>query len=227
MEKTSPAAVSDSLDYRKPRLVKTAVMLSWFTIAYNLLEGVVSIFFGVSEGSIALAGFGGDSFIEVGSATLVLWRFRSETGSGPGMELERERKSTIGIGILFVFLAVLTAAGASYKLITTSPPDTTVPGFVISSISLSFMFYLWSAKKKVARELDSSTMLKDAACSLACIKLSVILFAGSGLYILRPDIWWADPIAAALLTVFIGMEGWKTIKIARHPDFSGGCGCHD
>jgi len=51
-------------------LVKRAITLSFFTIVYNIIEGVISIFFGLTGGSISLAGFGGDSFIEVGSALL-------------------------------------------------------------------------------------------------------------------------------------------------------------
>ena len=65
----------------KTSLIRRAIALSWFTIGYNLLEGAVSIAFGVSDESVALAGFGMDSLIEVASAALILWRFRSEAGA--------------------------------------------------------------------------------------------------------------------------------------------------
>lgn len=206
-------------------LVARAIMLSWFTVAYNLVEGVVAILFGVGSDSIALAGFGADSFIEVFSATLVLWRFRSEEGAASALSTERERKATLGIGALFVLLAVLTAAGAVFQLREGRHPDTTLPGFIISAVSLSFMFFLWRAKTHVARALDSSTVLKDAECSLACIKLSVILFAGSLIFLIFPALWWSDAAAAALLAVLIGLEGAGTIRAALKPDFAGGCDC--
>jgi len=205
-------------------LIDRAIALSWFTIAYNLLEGVVSVYFGLSDDSMALAGFGADSFIEVFSAALVLWRFRSETG-GACVPVERERRATLGIGVLFVVLAAATAAGAALQLRAGGHPQTTVPGLAISAISLGFMFFLWRAKLRLAAALDSATVLKDAACSLACIKLSVILLLGSLLFMTSPALWWSDAAAAALLAVFIGLEGAQTIRAATRADFVGGCGC--
>ena len=60
--------------------VRRVLLLSWFTIAYNVVEGVVAMGFGVADESVALFGFGADSFIEVFSAIVVLWRFRGEIG---------------------------------------------------------------------------------------------------------------------------------------------------
>lgn len=205
-------------------LVARVILLSWFTIAYNVVEGLVSIWFGLSEGSIALAGFGADSFIEVFSAALVLWRFRTET-AGACVPVERERRATLGIGVLFVALAAATAAGAVLQLRDGGHPATTVPGLLISAASLGFMFFLWRAKARLALELDSATVLKDAACSLACIKLSGVLFLGSLVFLAAPAFWWSDAAAAALLAGLIGLEGAQTIRAALRPDFAGGCGC--
>ena len=206
-------------------LIRRAIQLSCFTIAYNLVEGIVSIFFGVSENSMALAGFGADSFIEVFSAALVLWRFRSDSGISNGLPLDRERRATLGIGILFVALALVTAAGAFVQLRAHSHPGTTLPGLLISSLSLSFMFFLWKAKRRVALGLDSSTMMKDADCSLACIKLSGILLIGSLAFWAAPALWWSDAAAALALSVLIAREGAATIRAARRADFAGGCDC--
>lgn len=206
-------------------LIERALLLSWFTIAYNLVEGAVSVYFGVSDDSMALAGFGADSFIEVFSAALVLWRFRSEAGVGSGLAVERERRATLGIGVLFVLLATGTAAGALAQLRAGGRPETTLPGLMIAAASLSFMFYLWRAKREVAAGLDSCTVLKDADCSLACIKLSAVLLAGSVLFLAAPALWWSDAAAALVLAVLIAREGVLTIRAARKPEFAGGCGC--
>ncbi|MFA6004765.1 MAG: heavy metal transporter, partial [Elusimicrobiota bacterium] len=155
-----------------PALISRAVRLSWFTVGYNIIEGLVSVGFGVKDDSIALAGFGADSFIEVASALVVLWRFRGESGLSVPLALAGERKATSIIGWLFMSLSAGTAAASALKLWQHAGPDTTIPGVVISLASLSFMFYLWTAKRAVARALDSSTVAKDADCSLACIKLS-------------------------------------------------------
>ncbi len=206
-------------------LISKAVWLSWFTIGYNLLEGVISISFGLQDDSVALAGFGVDSLIEVASASLVLWRFQGEHGRTKNLSIDRERKTTFGIGILFLLLSAVTLFSSLWQLNLRSHPETTLPGLIISSISLSFMFYLWSAKRKVALELDSSTVMKDAECSLACIKLSIVLFLGSLLFLAIPSLWWADSVAALVIAVYIAKEGWSTIRAARSEEFSGGCGC--
>jgi divalent metal cation (Fe/Co/Zn/Cd) transporter len=65
----------------------------------------------------------------------------------------------------------------------------------------------------------------DAACSLACIQLSAVLFAGSLLYIALPALWWADGVAALALAGFIAREGWTGWQAANKADFAGGCGC--
>lgn len=220
------------LDARAPdapaqRWVRRAIGLAWLTISYNLVEGVVAMWFGVVDESVALFGFGADSFIEVASAGVVLWRFRGEVGRAAPIARERERRATLGIGALFLLLAVATAAGSALQLVAGRHPETTVPGLVVAVVSLSFMYFLWAAKQKAAAALGSKTVATDAACSLACIKLSAVLFAGSLLVVVVPAIWWADAAAALVLAALIGREGWETIENARRPDFDGGCGCGD
>lgn len=198
---------------------RRALWLCGLTLAYNLAEGVVSMAFGWKDDSLALFGFGADSFIEVGSALLVLWKLQGAA------DLVRERRATSGIGWLFLLLAVGIAGGAVLQLATRSHPPTTLPGLVIASLSLAFMAYLWRAKRQVAVALDSATLAADAACSLACLQLSVVLFTGSLAYLLAPALWWLDGIAAVCLAGFIGREGLGMVRTARSPHFSGGCGC--
>jgi len=71
------------------------------TIGYNAIEGIVSVYFGVTEESFSLAGFGMDSFIAVASAFLVLWRLRAEVSGEDGISLDRKRNATLGIGTIF------------------------------------------------------------------------------------------------------------------------------
>ena len=204
--------------------MRRVVFLCWFTIAYNVVEGIVSMGFGWTEGSTALFGFGADSFIEVFSAILVLWRFRGQFLAGTLPPLERERKATVGIGLLFLALAIGTGVTSALQIVAHQHPETTVPGVVISALSLSFMFWLWKSKLRAGKALESPTVLSDAACSLACIQLSVVLFLGSLVYLVFPNLWWIDSVAAVLLTILIGKEGWETIGRARSEEFDGG-GC--
>ena len=198
---------------------RRALWLSALTIAYNLVEGIVSMAFGWADDSIALFGFGADSFIEVASALLVLWKLLDHGN------LARERKATLGIGRLFLALATGMAGGALLQLMARHHPPTTVPGLVISALSLACMVFLWRAKRQAAQALDSATLEADAACSLACIQLSTVLFAGSLLFLLLPGLWWVDAAAALGLALLIGREGLGMVRAARSAAFTGGCGC--
>ncbi|MBP7618630.1 MAG: cation transporter [Geothrix sp.] len=175
--------------------------------------------FGWADDSIALFGFGADSFIEVASALLVLWKLLDHGN------LARERKATLGIGRLFLALATGMAGGALLQLMARHHPPTTVPGLVISALSLACMVFLWRAKRQAAQALDSATLEADAACSLACIQLSAVLFAGSLLFLLLPGLWWVDAAAALGLALLIGREGLGMVRAARSAAFTGGCGC--
>jgi divalent metal cation (Fe/Co/Zn/Cd) transporter len=198
---------------------RRALWLSALTIAYNLVEGVISMAFGWADDSIALFGFGADSFIEVASAMLVLWKLLDHGN------LARERKATLGIGWLFLALATGMAGGALLQLVARHHPPTTVPGVVISALSLACMVFLWRAKRLAAQALDSATLEADAACSLACIQLSAVLFAGSLLFLLLPGLWWVDAAAALGLALLIGRDGLGMVRAARSAAFTGGCGC--
>jgi len=200
--------------------------LALLAIAYNLLEGLVSMAFGWTDSSVALFGFGADSLIEVGTSLLVLWRLREEQGACAGSALPRERRATLGIGILFLLLAAGTAAGSGLQLLSRRHPATTLPGLAVATASIGIMAFLWRGKRRAARALDSRALAGDAECSLVCMELSSVLFLGSLAYLLRPELWWADGVAALALAVFIGKEGVEMVTAARRPGFQGGCGCH-
>lgn len=203
---------------------RRARLLAGLTIGWNVVEGLVSMGFGISEESVALFGFGLDSWVEVGSAGVVWWKLTRPAGCATTQK-SQERKATRWISGLFLVLAAATGGGALAQLATGHHPESTVPSLVVSVVSLLMMGFLWRAKKAAAVALNSRTLEMDAACSLACIQLSVTLFAGSLLYVLVPGLWWADGVAALALAGFIAREGWEGWQAAKKPDFAGGCGC--
>ncbi len=221
----SPAVPQPTADTRSA-LRSLAVKLAAFTVAWNVIEGLGSLGFGLQDESVALLGFGADSWVEVFAALVVLWRLRAEAGQGVALERAREKRATLVIGVLLCVLAVGAMVGAGLQLFLANQPETSLPGLVISLVSLGFMGALWRAKLRVARALDSRTLMADAACSRGCLELSAVLFAGSLLGRIAPGLWWADAVAALVLALLIGREGMQTISAARKPDFTGGCcGC--
>ncbi len=194
------------------RYESLAVLFAWLTIGYNCLEGAVSAYFGIEEGSVSLAGFGVDSFIEVFSAVFVLWRMRGT--------FDREKQANTGIAVLFFALAAITAGASVIQLAQQNHPDTSLPGIIVSVASLSFMYFLWKKKLEIGKALASTVVLNDASCALACIKLSGVLFVGSLLFWLSPTLWWVDAAAALVLSYFVFREG---LAIYQNRE-SGGCG---
>jgi len=215
------------------RWQKIALVLAIFTIVYNIVEGVVSILFGITEGSISLAGFGADSAIEVLSASIVLWKLIQHDFRKGKSSVQVERAASFAIAVLLVVLALSAFAGAIFRLVTGGVPDTSIPGLAISSLSLSFMFALWFWKKKAAKKLNSMTLAKDAECSLGCIHLSCVLFLGSLIQLLTTTVfetsalWWVDAAATILIGLLILWDGIATFIVLRRTDFDGGCcgGC--
>ena len=185
-------------------LARRGLRLEYATIAWNVIEGIVSIAAGVAAGSIALVVFGLDSFIEVAAATVVVWDLR-------GSSEERERRALRFIAVTFFALAVYVAVSATRDLILTERPGESIPGIVIAAASLVVMPTLALLKRRTGHALQSATLVADSAETLLCTYLSAILLAGLGLNAAF-GWWWADPLAAygiAVLAVREGREAWR------------------
>jgi divalent metal cation (Fe/Co/Zn/Cd) transporter len=159
-----------------------ALWLALFTIFYNFAEGLVSVYFGAQDETLTLFGFGIDSFIEVMSGIGILamvLRIRQNTET-PRSQFERTALRITGTS--FYLLAVGLGATAIYNFFTSHKPTTTLPGLVISVISIAIMWALVMGKRKVGHTLNSSPILADANCTMVCIYMSVVLLASSLIY---------------------------------------------
>jgi divalent metal cation (Fe/Co/Zn/Cd) transporter len=190
-----------------------ALWLALFTIFYNLLEGIISIFFGISDETLALFGFGVDSFIEVlsgiGILAMVL-RIR-QYPDAPRSQFEKTALRLTGTS--FYLLAIGLAATAVYNLFTAHKPETTFPGLIISIISITVMWALVMGKRKVGLTLDSTPVLADANCTMVCIYMSLVLLASSLIYEVT-GFGFVDSIGAAGLIYFSYSEGKESFEKA-------------
>lgn len=200
-----------------------ALVISWISIVYNGLEGGISIGIGADVVSRALIVFGIQSLVEVLSAVLVIYRFRKELQSNSPANLTLERQATLGIGVLFILLTIGTWVASIVALATHAEPESSKASLIVSAASLVFMIFVWLPKPWIATELNSSVMRGEAACSLACIYLTIVLFIGSLIYKLWQGGWWIDSAVAILLGFFFLRQGWEMITWARNKDFDGGC----
>lgn len=183
-----------------------ALWLALFTIFYNLGEGLISVFFGISDETLTLFGFGVDSFIEVMSGIGILamvLRIRQNPET-PRSQFERTALRITGTS--FYLLVIGLGATALYNLFTAHKPATALPGLVISIISIAIMWALVIGKRKVGRALDSSPILADANCTMVCIYMSIVLLVSSVVYELT-GFGFVDSIGALGLIYFSYSEG--------------------
>lgn len=191
-----------------------ALWLAVFTIFYNILEGLVSIAFGVSDESLALFGFGVDSFIEVMSGIGILVMVNRIRQNPDTSRTPFEVTALKVTGTAFYLLAVGLGVTAVYNIVTGHKPETTLPGLVISLISIAIMWALVSGKRKVGRALNSMPILADANCTMVCIYMSVVLLVSSLIYQLT-GFGFVDSLGAVGLIYFSINEGRESFEKAK------------
>jgi divalent metal cation (Fe/Co/Zn/Cd) transporter len=185
-------------------LTRRGRRLEYFTIIWNSLEGLVGVTTGALAGSVSLVGFGVDSFIEVTSGAALLWHMSADTDH---CQRERREARTLKIvGACFLALATYVAADAVWNLWSRSQASPSTAGIVLAAASLVAMPVLSRAKRRVARGLSSGAMHADARQTEFCTYLSAILLGGLLLNALL-GWWWADSIAALVMTPVIAKEG--------------------
>ncbi len=205
-------------------LYARASWLAVFTIIYNVGEGLLSVWLGAADETLALFGFGVDSFIEVISAVGV-WHMLRRIRANDGQSLDAFEQRALRItGGAFYLLTIGLIATAGVSLYQQHQPETTIWGIVISLGSISFMWYLIAQKTKVGRALSSPAILADAACSKACLYLSLVLLLSSLGYELT-GIGSLDAIGALLIAWLAWREGREAFGKARGLacSCSGGC----
>jgi divalent metal cation (Fe/Co/Zn/Cd) transporter len=214
------------MNMNRKKLLRRALLLSIITIGYNIAEGLISVSFGVTDDTLALLGFGVDSFVEVISGIGILHlviRLQRATDESPD---RFERQALRITGIAFYLLAAGLVIGSLINIYTGAKPETTIVGIIISSVSILTMWFLMRAKLRVGKQLVSNAIIADANCTRACFYLSFILLASSLLFELS-GIRWVDIIGSLGIAWFAFTEGREAFEKARNVSHSCSCGCHN
>jgi divalent metal cation (Fe/Co/Zn/Cd) transporter len=197
-----------------PDVLRRVVRLQRLTIAWMTIEAAVALGAAWKAQSPALLGFGGDSAIELFSALVVLWRFRSKSDSARAEKLA----ARVAGGLLFIVAAfVIVSSGLS--LLGYREPQPSLPGIILLIVAAIGMPWLARQKRELAGQVASASLHADAAESALCGSLSWIALGGLLINALfqKP---WADPLAALLLVPLVVKEGWNAMR-ANRP----GCEC--
>jgi len=203
-------------------LYKIAFALAVFTIVYNVAEGAISVLLGYSDESLALLGFGTDSFVEVISG-LGIYHMIQRVRQNPESSRDTfERQALRTTGISFFILAAGLVISAGYNLITRHKPETTIRGVVISLISIIIMVLLIAGKTSTGKKLDSDAILADAECTKVCIYMSVILLFSSTINELT-GFTYTDSLGTLGLAYLSFKEGKECLFKAKN---NINCECH-
>lgn len=191
-------------------LIKKGLRLEYFTVIYNILEAIASILFGYLAGSIALVGFGLDSIVESLSGFVLIWRLGKYKIISKEEEEKIEKKAIKFVAITFFILGLYISIESIKKLYLKEIPDTSLPGIIISIVSLIIMPILAYKKFKVGKEIGSRALVADSKETMACTFLSFTLFFGLGANYLF-GFWQADPITGLIIVLFLFKEGYELL----------------
>lgn len=208
MSTSRPAAVTAP----RAALLARGIRLEVLTVGWNVVEAVVGIGAALAAGSMALLGFGVDSIVESLSGLVLLWRLGAEQRGADRAAVERiETRAERLVGLSLLALAVFVAVGAASRLLAGERPEASPVGIALASLSLLVMWWLARAKARLAADLGSRSLAADAFQTTACFWLSAIVLVGVGLNTVL-GWWWADPLAALVMSVVIVREGLEALR---------------
>ena len=203
----------ERVDSNRTRLLRRALRLEWLTVGWNAVEGVIAVVAALAAGSVALLGFGIDSFVETVSGAVILWRIGAERRARDTARVDRvEGMARRGVALSLWLLALYVAADATTALVSGERPSASAVGVALLVVSLAVMKWLANSKRAVAIALHSHAMEADAAQTDFCWKLSAVALLG---LVANAAFgwWWADPLAALGLAALIATEARRTWKL--------------
>ncbi len=185
--------------------VRRGLVLEYLTLSWNVVGSVIVILAAFAAHSVAVAGFGLDSLIEIFASVIVVWEL---TGAGGK---DRERKAVRLIGVAFFCLAIYILGQSAYTLISRSHPDTSPGGIVWLSLTLVVMLLLAWGKKTTGERIHNPVLITEGRVTLidallaAAVLVGLILNAAFGW-------WWADPLAGIVIVYYGFKEGLAAIR---------------
>ena len=188
-------------------LLRRGLALEYATLSWNAIGTVVVIAAALAARSVALAGFGLDSLIEIGASTIVVWQLKDTAGT-------RERRALRLIGTAFIALAIYIAAQAAYTLITAAHPEHSTLGIAWTAVTCSVMLALAAGKTHTGKALNNRVLQTEGRVTLIDAYLAAAVLLGL-LANASLDWWWADPIAGLVIVYYGLREGRQALRHAH------------
>ena len=186
----------------REQLLRRGVTLERVTLGWNVVGIVVLAFAAFTARSVALAGFGLDSLVEIGASTVVLWEL---AGTGE----DRRRRALRLIGAAFVALAVYITVQSCVVLAAGYHPHHSPVGIAWTAVTAAVMFGLAAGKARTGRALGNPVLATEGRVTFVDGLLAVSVLAGLILNA-TTGAWWADPLAGFVI-VFYGLKEARAI----------------
>ncbi len=184
------------------QLLRRGVVLERITLGWNAVGIVVPAFAAIRARSVALAGFGLDSLVEIGASTVVLWEL-SATGEN------RRRRALRVIGFAFIALSIYIAVQSTIVLATGAHPKHSPVGIAWTALTAMVMFALAAGKARTGKTLNNPVLETEGHVTFIDGLLAVSVLAGLTLNTTL-GAWWADPLAGFVI-VFYGLKEARAI----------------
>jgi divalent metal cation (Fe/Co/Zn/Cd) transporter len=185
-------------------LLRRGLRLEYATLGWNVVGLAVLAATAITARSVALAGFGLDSLIEIGASVVVVWEL---SGSDPA----RERRALRLIGIAFLALAAYLAVQASVVLAVHHHAAQSPVGIAWTGASALVMFALAAGKARTGRALDNPVLISEGRVTFVDGLLAGAVLAGLVLNAML-GWWWADPLAGLVIVVYGVREGSAALR---------------
>jgi divalent metal cation (Fe/Co/Zn/Cd) transporter len=176
-------------------LLRRGFALEYATLAWNVVGTVVLVLAAIASDSVALAGFGVDSLIEIVASAVVVWQLTGEAGAG------RERRALRIIAIAFVLLAIYIAVQTAVTLSSRTHPGHSIVGIVWLAATVLVMFALAAGKRHTGERLGNPVLRTEARVTGIDGTLAAAVLAGVALNAAM-GWWWADPLSALVILVY-------------------------
>ncbi|MFJ6836385.1 cation transporter [Streptomyces sp. NPDC091209] len=188
-------------EFSRQSLLRRGFVLEYATLGWNVVGIGVLAAAAVSARSVALAGFGLDSLIEIGASTVVIWEL-----SGTGESRQKRALRLIGVG--FALLALYLLAQSTVVLATGFHPRHSLLGIAWTAVTAVVMFALAAGKARTGTALDNPVLKTEGQVTLIDGLLATAVLAGLVLNSLA-GLWWADPLAGYVLVYYAVREVWE------------------
>jgi divalent metal cation (Fe/Co/Zn/Cd) transporter len=194
--------------YLNDNLLRRGLYLEYITLAWNIVGSGLILAVAVSTGSVAFAGFGIDSLIEIFASVVVVWQLKS-------IGKQREGYALRLISVAFFALAIYVLLQSGNTLLTQSHPQTSVFGILWLAATLIAMLLLAWGKYQTGKKLNNAVLLTEGRVTLVDAYLAASVLVGVLLNSLW-GLWWADPLAALIVVYYgfrEGLHAWREAKI--------------